>query len=207
MKKISMVVGALLLAGAASQVSAATYSTQASFLSANPGTTLTSFTGLAPSTLDNVSEPYTVGALTFNGLDLYTVSTAFWGSVDSLLDNRFNGFINVTLPSSNAVGFYFASSYSGGTSIDFTAWNGVTQVASQTLTGGGTLDSFAYFGIDGVGPITSFTLNSAPYSSGFASIGEISNGAVVPEPASWALMIVGFGLVGFAMRRRAFATA
>jgi PEP-CTERM motif len=26
--------------------------------------------------------------------------------------------------------------------------------------------------------------------------------AAVPEPASWALMIGGFGLVGFAMRRR-----
>ncbi len=31
--------------------------------------------------------------------------------------------------------------------------------------------------------------------------------AVVPEPASWALMIVGFGLVGVAARRRVAATA
>jgi hypothetical protein len=29
----------------------------------------------------------------------------------------------------------------------------------------------------------------------------------VPEPASWALMITGFGLIGFAMRRRGYATA
>jgi hypothetical protein len=29
----------------------------------------------------------------------------------------------------------------------------------------------------------------------------------VPEPASWALMIAGFGMVGFAMRRRILATA
>ena len=33
------------------------------------------------------------------------------------------------------------------------------------------------------------------------------NGGVVPEPASWAMMIAGFGLVGAAMRRRALATA
>lgn len=33
------------------------------------------------------------------------------------------------------------------------------------------------------------------------------NFAFVPEPASWALMIAGFGLVGFAMRRRAVLTA
>ena len=31
--------------------------------------------------------------------------------------------------------------------------------------------------------------------------------AAVPEPASWALMIAGFGLVGAAMRRRAAAAA
>jgi hypothetical protein len=31
--------------------------------------------------------------------------------------------------------------------------------------------------------------------------------AAVPEPASWALMIAGFGMVGFAMRRRATAVA
>ena len=37
----------------------------------------------------------------------------------------------------------------------------------------------------------------------FASAGD----AVVPEPASWALMIAGFGLTGFAMRRRAAAIA
>ncbi len=31
--------------------------------------------------------------------------------------------------------------------------------------------------------------------------------ATVPEPASWALMIAGFGLVGFAARRRSAAVA
>jgi hypothetical protein len=33
------------------------------------------------------------------------------------------------------------------------------------------------------------------------------NGSVVPEPASWALMIVGFGLVGVAARRRSTTVA
>ena len=34
-----------------------------------------------------------------------------------------------------------------------------------------------------------------------------TDGAAVPEPASWALMIVGFGLAGAGLRRRAARTA
>jgi len=37
-------------------------------------------------------------------------------------------------------------------------------------------------------------------SQGFSGSG--ANGGAVPEPATWAMMIVGFGLVGSAMRRR-----
>lgn len=40
-----------------------------------------------------------------------------------------------------------------------------------------------------------------------ATIAMAAAPAGVPEPASWALLIAGFGLVGAAMRRRAFATA
>lgn len=37
--------------------------------------------------------------------------------------------------------------------------------------------------------------------------GGIDVAAEVPEPASWAMMVVGFGLVGFAARRRSGAVA
>lgn len=40
----------------------------------------------------------------------------------------------------------------------------------------------------------------------FAGVVTISNGAAVPEPATWALMISGFGLAGMALRRRRAAT-
>jgi hypothetical protein len=36
---------------------------------------------------------------------------------------------------------------------------------------------------------------------------DVTRTGVIPEPASWTLMIGGFGLVGAALRRRRFATA
>ena len=40
-----------------------------------------------------------------------------------------------------------------------------------------------------------------------AGIGQVLRIDMVPEPASWAMMIAGFGLVGAAVRRRRMATA
>ena len=67
-----------------------------------------------------------------------------------------------------------------------------------------TGDSFGFFvettdGLFGRGSLSISEL-SQPYAFG----GNISG--VVPEPASWALMIAGFGLVGATMRRRRMAT-
>ena len=56
-------------------------------------------------------------------------------------------------------------------------------------TGGGAAD-FG-FGIDPPGDLSSFYLVNTP------------NLARVPEPAAWAMLIAGFGLVGNAMRRKA----
>lgn len=66
----------------------------------------------------------------------------------------------------------------------------------------GATDAFAFRGIDGGGTgIASFTL-----SGGYVIIRGFA-GPAVPEPAAWALMIVGFGLTGAAMRRRVAAVA
>ena len=46
--------------------------------------------------------------------------------------------------------------------------------------------------------------NVHPTESGYAVIaGRIEAAGAVPEPASWALMIFGFGVTGLALRRRA----
>lgn len=62
----------------------------------------------------------------------------------------------------------------------------------------GQIDCSGYFSVDGVHPI-------APIQA--AIFREVVQVAGVPEPASWALFIAGFGLVGTALRRRANALA
>ena len=96
-------------------------------------------------------------------------------------------------------------------------WNGTDYVFDAKVTGGVEF-SFA-------SPTDRFELRGIPSSAGidpnnpsgfvtgltFASAGQF-NGfqnalTAVPEPATWSLMIAGFGLVGASLRRRARATA
>jgi hypothetical protein len=68
------------------------------------------------------------------------------------------------------------------------------------------------FGINATGGdlITSATLTSA---AGFGTFSQLRIGgdraltAPVPEPATWAMMLIGFGAIGGAMRRRRTAGA
>jgi hypothetical protein len=48
---------------------------------------------------------------------------------------------------------------------------------------------------DGLGPLTDYSLS-------LGSVTEITGPPSVPEPASWALMLGGFGLIGTTLRRR-----
>ena len=50
-----------------------------------------------------------------------------------------------------------------------------------------------------LGGITGFTFGSSQNSFEFDNIGVMS---AVPEPATWALLLLGFGMIGYGMRRR-----
>ncbi|MGL4540904.1 MAG: hypothetical protein ACRCUI_00165, partial [Polymorphobacter sp.] len=128
MKFASLAVAAVAAAIVAMPAQAAVYLSQAAFSAANPGLNLTSYTGLAPNNIDFVGSPYTVGGVTATGSNLFTVSTAFWGSVDSLLENSFGTTLTISFAASNAVGFFVAGSYDGDIASNITAYNGTTVV-------------------------------------------------------------------------------
>jgi hypothetical protein len=69
----------------------------------------------------------------------------------------------------------------------------------------GGLNAYAFRGIDGEGQmIKRFRMEGSYVIMSATTLGE---GGVVPEPATWAMMIAGFGLVGAAARRRRSSAA
>ncbi|WP_293971946.1 PEPxxWA-CTERM sorting domain-containing protein [Sphingomonas sp.] len=73
----------------------------------------------------------------------------------------------------------------------------------SAIAGSGSVDFLGFTTLDG---IKSLTVAHGPESDvlGFDNfqIGTLASAAPVPEPATWAMFIGGFGLVGGAMRRR-----
>ena len=84
-------------------------------------------------------------------------------------------------------------------------------------TGNSTTGSYNYYGLTEVGltlspafatqTLTNATITSNGYETLLLSATATSTSSVgaVPEPAMWALMLIGFGLTGAAARRRAAA--
>lgn len=109
---------------------------------------------------------------------------------------------------------YFTSAWNDGATLTVVGLSGATTLFSSTAvldTTGPTFLTFNWSGIDTV----RFSIAGGVQNRGLGGGGDyfavddlsISVAAAVPEPASWALMIAGFGLVGAAMRRRVAATA
>lgn len=95
-------------------------------------------------------------------------------------------------PQTASVGFgsnIFAQLNIGGTTLGFTQYGGPD-----------------LFTLNGNTPVFNLgTFNLSSITSGAAQIRISAVTAAVPEPATWAMMIGGFGIVGASMRRRKVA--
>ena len=64
------------------------------------------------------------------------------------------------------------------------------------------------YGFTAAGSSTTLTFTSLTHTAGGAALDNVRVSAAVPEPASWALMVIGFGGLGAALRsRRRLSTA
>jgi hypothetical protein len=98
------------------------------------------------------------------------------------------------------VAFRFISNT--GTSL-FEAYLGNTLVASQSFST--TVDAAQWYGVTG-GGFDRIVITPPGNNAMLATDFQIAGGAV-PEPASWAMLIAGFGLVGAMARRRRITLA
>jgi hypothetical protein len=123
------------------------------------------------------------------------------GSTDiSNVNLTFSDFAGGPLPESFVGGQILSGTYlpSNYGDYEFTFFDNVTSFAGfNTLTGNGTWTLY----VDDVFPEDGGTV------AGGWSLDIVTSAGGVPEPATWAMMIGGFGLAGTAIRRRRSTTA
>lgn len=159
------------------------------------------------------------GPVTFDVTSAIDTAAGYSGNVTSsgafgLRSGTFPAPITATLSSSyNAVGLVFGNDDTCcATSMNavLSVYNGATLIGSVNLAG--NMNDFAdqFIGLSSVAAFNRVTIDYGNASL-YTFIDDFRLGtaatAGVPEPATWAMMMLGFGAVGFAMRRRSIAGA
>jgi hypothetical protein len=126
-----------------------------------------------------------------------------------------DGYINISGGFGTAISFYYLALGVGGFSIDlFDGTNGTgnllgTGALPNTPQGSCVAYNATYCPFEAVTLAFSGTAKSVRFNGpkyylvlDDISFGDAPSTVSVPEPATWAMMLLGFGTIGFAMRRR-----
>lgn len=162
----------------------------------------------------------TYSALSISAADIYggAGGTGFYADADST-GNGIGSYTLTITPSANYFGFWLSAlhpgnefsvtfSGAGGTqTFDYNYFMGVLNATGNAdayrgnpFLGGGENEHYAFFNFY-MAPDSYNTLKFNQNGGGGFETDNHTVG-VVPEPATWAMMITGFGLVGFAARHR-----
>ncbi len=165
--------------------------------------------------MDAGNTTFVDGTLTFNA----TGNTSATVVGDNVVADFANGFFSLT---ANSAFTFLGNTGTNVLSASFTngTLTGILDGLSPTFTASIPVSAFtgvtSTFFTDPMQQLTNFSIgmsdanptvsvvNGQLQSFTAASVGTFGSGpaSVVPEPATWAMMIIGFGLVGSAMRRR-----
>ena len=199
----------------ASSASATVYNSRATFLTALSSSSTVTFDNLAP---NGGVTPYGTTAIiegvTFVDTEVNLVDANFalgafpssiqYGSDYLEWEGSDPSVLTITLPSLyTAVGFDFTELRGRAAPFTFVV-DGVSTTVNGTMP-------IQFFGYTSATAFSTLTI-SLPFQSGFDignygsidnfTYGNVGGGGVVPEPATWAMMIIGFGAAGSMIRRR-----
>ena len=146
-----------------------------------------------------IGTPY---SLSFNATDALTTLTFAGYQVPSYVDiNNIGAFLNNAGANLLGTTWTFTAAPSGSLASQFDEGTGVNALSFAGVTAG-SYDSFAQQFATTAG--SSYTVNflfsnfGSPTPSGL----RVSTTAGIPEPATWGMMLLGFGGVGAILRRR-----
>jgi len=140
---------------------------------------------------ESITSPFVFGPATFSG-DFVGYNDGRYGTGISYLGD-FASDLTVTT-GAESIGFFLAD-YDGIETINYSV-DGVSGSIGLPARPGSTFLGFS--GLSGNSTITLSANQDELDTLGFLA----SDISAVPEPRSWAIMLLGLGLVGFAMRRR-----
>ena len=189
------------LAATAASAQVTQYTTQAAFTAASGATTLRDFNNFQAGT---VVSP----ATTIPGVSVTTTGDAFIGSGTGGFNVNGSNYLDINLDPGETFTFTFSTAIRSFAADFFSLNNGIPLRTSVTV-GGQTFSPIAsdFLGYTSATPFTSviFSVAATAGTNDEFGLDNLRVGtalAPVPEPAAWAMMIAGFAVAGFAMRRR-----
>jgi PEP-CTERM motif len=209
--KIIFGFAALLAASAMVPANAAVTVHTSAFITG--ATNYNGFEGMGATSSFPANTPYTEDGITveyIGSASIWTTSQVMEGNYSWYPAGGGNGFTRVTFNDATAVQFAMGSGLFGGSpALQYLVLHDGRLIAAGEITGVSTYTGFGYYGFSGmtmdelrlqvqIGPGNAF--NPTGYEAG--AYDAFTTAGTVPEPASWAMLIAGFGLTGAAMRRR-----